>query len=80
MMIMALMLLVGDWVGSMADFLDLSVESSVLIGVVVHNAFGAIRLVQRIRALDIVSIAVFPGLLVVTGMGILDSVSEFVGG
>lgn len=65
-------------VGGVSDTLDHSLETVLGIGGVLDNALGAIGLVQRVHSLDVVSVAVLPGLLVVAGVRVLDSVLELV--
>lgn len=67
-------------VDGVSDLLDNSVESTVRISCVLNHTLGTIRLVQRVGSSDVVSVAVLPGFLVVTGMGILHGIPEFVGG
>lgn len=65
-------------VGGMSDTLNDSLEAQLGIGGVLDDAFGAIRLVQGVHSLDVVSVAVLPLLFVVPGVVVLHSVFEFV--
>ena len=57
-----------------------SVESRVRIGGVFDNSLGAIGFVEGVGSLDVaMTITVFPGLFVVSGVVVLYSVFEFVG-
>lgn len=67
-----------DGVLGVSDALDLSDESSLGVSVVLDDPLGAIGLVQGVRSLDVVAVAVLPGLLVVAGVGVLHSVLELV--
>lgn len=71
--------MLGDVVvGGMSDTLDHSLESVLGVSGVLDDALGAIGLVQRVHSLDVVSVAVLPGLLVVASVVVLHSVFEFV--
>lgn len=64
----------------MSDLLHDRIEAVVLVGRVLDDASGAIGLLQRVCALDEVTITRLPLLLVVTGVGILHAIVELVFG
>lgn len=76
--VVVVVVLVGSRVLGMPNALDLSHESAMGISVILDNALGAIGLVQRVRSLDMVTVAVLPGLLVIAGVRVLHSVLELV--
>ena len=73
------LVVLGDVVvGGVSDALHHGLEAELRVGRVLHDALGAVRLVQRVHSLDGVAIGVLPGLLVVTGVVVLDAVLELV--
>jgi hypothetical protein len=66
------------FVMSMSDAFDMSLEASVLVRRVLDDALGSIGLVQRVLALDDISVAVLPLALVVVCVWVVDSVLELV--
>lgn len=64
--------------GMTADFLDLDIDSTVTVGLVLHHPVATVGLIQGVRSLDVVTIALFPLGLVIAGVTVLDSVLELV--
>lgn len=60
------------------DGLDHRAEAQMLVGRVVDGALGAVRLHQRVGAMHVVAATVFPGLLVVAGVQILDRIAVLI--
>lgn len=68
----------NNWMMSMADFLNNGIESMNFVRCVIDNAFCAIRLHQAVWAFDLIAMAVFPCLFVITRMQILYGISKLV--
>lgn len=67
-----------DWVMSVADLLDNSVEPVNFVGCVVDDTFCAIGLNQWVWSFHLITVTWFPGLFIVTSVQILNGITEFV--
>jgi hypothetical protein len=68
------------WVDGVANTLDDSVETGLVVGGVFNNSFGSVSLGQFVGSLDNISVTVFPLALVVSGVRVLDAILELVFG
>lgn len=73
-------MVLDDGVMCVADLLDDGIEAVDFVRCVVNDAFGAIRLDQRVRSFDFISVARFPRLFVVAGVQVLHGIAKFVVG
>jgi hypothetical protein len=62
----------------MADSLDVSVESMVVISGVFYNSFGSISFIQSVFTLDFVTVSFLPLAFVVMSVWVFYSIFEFV--
>ena len=79
-LVLLLLVSVYSWVCGVALSSNYGVKSVVFISGVVDNSFGTISLEQGVRSFDHISVAGFPLIFHVTGMGIMDAVLEIVVG
>lgn len=63
---------------SMSSTLHMSLESSMFVRFVVHHSVCAVGLMKGVRSLHSISVAMFPLFLVITSVGILNTVLKLV--
>jgi hypothetical protein len=66
------------WMDGVANSLDDSIESGLVVGGVFNNSFRSVGFGQFVGSLDNISVTMLPLALVVSGMWVLDTVFELV--